>query len=91
LHSSTKVDVNQTFEGGNLSQFHSGAGLRHNGRVAMIAGGSLERDADLARLATLSSCPLVIDDSQATDFLLVDLRSKMEVLEASVTRINHYI
>ena len=56
----------------------------------MIAGGSLERDADLARLATLSSCPLVMDDSQAADFLLVDLRSKMEVLEASVTRINHY-
>jgi hypothetical protein len=37
------------------------------------------------------AAPLVMDDSQAADFLLVDLRSKMEVLEASVTRINHYI
>ena len=67
--SSAKVDVNQTLEGGNLPQFHSETGLRHNGRVAMITGGSLERDADLARLATLSGCtPLVMDDSQAADF-----------------------
>ena len=75
-----------------MPQFHSETGLRHNGRVAMIAGGSLERDADLARLATLSGCtPLVMDDSQAADFLLIDLRSEMEVLEASVARINHYL
>ena len=60
--------------------------------VAMIAGGSLERDADLSRLATLSGCtPLVMDDSQAADFLLIDLHSEMEVLEASVARINYYL
>ena len=35
--------------------------------------------------------PLVMDDSQAADFLLIDLRSEMEVLEASVARINYYL
>ena len=87
-----KVYFNQRVGKFELSQFHSETGLRHNGLVAMIAGGSLERDTDLASLATLSGCtPLVMDDSQAADFLLVNILSEMEILEASVTRINKYL
>jgi hypothetical protein len=44
-----------------------------NGRIAMISGGSLERDAKLARLATLAGyTPLPMDHTQPADFLLID-------------------
>lgn len=75
-----------------MSEYYLETGLGQNGRVAMIAGGSLERDSELARLASLSGCtPLMMDDTQAADFLLVDLSSEMEGIGDSLTRITHYL
>ncbi|OYY68909.1 MAG: hypothetical protein B7Y44_07585 [Sphingomonadales bacterium 28-55-16] len=75
-----------------MAEFHSETGLRHNGRIAMIAGGSLARDAELARLATLAGCtPLMMDQLQAADFLLVDFCSKTEGNALNFTEINHYL
>ena len=62
------------------------------GRVAMIAGGSLKRDAELARLASLAGCtPLPMDDTQPADFLLIDLCSETDGLIYTVSRITHYL
>ena len=56
-------------------------GTGRNGRIAMISGGSLERDAKLARLATLAGCrPLPMDDTLPADFLLIDLCSETDRL-----------
>lgn len=75
-----------------MAEFHSETGLRHNGRVAMIAGSSLGRDAELKRLATLAGCtPLSMDHMYAADFLLVDLCSKTEGNVLNFTEINHYL
>ena len=75
-----------------MPEFHSETGLPRNGRMAMVAGGSLERDSELARLVTLSGCtPLAMDDAQSADFLLVDLSSEMEGLHLSLMRISHYL
>lgn len=58
----------------------------------MIAGGSLERDVDLIRLATIADCTAVaMDDNRASDFLLVDLSSETEGLTDSIIRIKHYV
>jgi hypothetical protein len=59
-----------------------------NGRIAMISGGSLERDAKLARLATLAGyTPLPMDHTQPADFLLIDLSSETDRLGDTVSRI----
>jgi DNA-binding MarR family transcriptional regulator len=58
----------------------------------MIAGGSLERDAALIRLATLAGCSAVMmNDDRAADFILVDLSSETEGLANTITRIKHYV
>jgi hypothetical protein len=58
----------------------------------MIAGGSLKRDAELARLASLAGCtPLPMDDTQPADFLLIDLCSETDGLSYTVSRITHYL
>jgi len=58
----------------------------------MISGGSLKRDATLARLATLAGCtPLPMDDTQSADFLLIDLSSETDTLSDTVSRITHYL
>ena len=67
-------------------------GFSQNGRVAMVAGESLEREVELVKLAALSGCtPLMMDYEKPSDFLLVDLCSKMEGLSHSLIRINHYL
>ncbi len=66
--------------------------MGQNGRIAMITGGSLERDTELARLATLAGCkPLIMDDTQPADFLLIDLCSETDRLSDTVSRITHYL
>ncbi len=63
-----------------------------NRHIAMILGGSLERDAKLARLATLAGCtPLPMDDTLPADFLLIDLSSETDRLSDTVSRITHYL
>ena len=58
----------------------------------MIAGGSLERDAKLARLAILAGCtPVPMDDTRPADFLLIDLSSETDRLSDTVSRITHYL
>ena len=58
----------------------------------MVAGGSVERDAKLARLATLAGCaPMPVNFDQPADFLLADLSSETERLGDSLTRITHYL
>jgi hypothetical protein len=63
-----------------------------NGRIAMIAGGSLKRDAELARLASLAGCtPVAMDETRPADFLLIDLCSETDGLSDTVSRITHYL
>jgi len=58
----------------------------------MIAGGSLERDAELARLASLAGCtPVAMDETRPADFLLIDLCSETDRLNDTVSRITHYL
>ena len=58
----------------------------------MIAGGSLERDAELARLASLAGCtPVAMDETRHADFLLIDLCSETDRLNDTVSRITHYL
>jgi len=58
----------------------------------MISGGSLERDAKLARLATLAGCtPLPMDDTQSADFILIDLSSETDRLNDTLLRITDYL
>lgn len=58
----------------------------------MISGGSLERDAELARLATLAGfTPLPMDHTQPADFLLIDLSSETDRLCDTVSRTTHYL
>ena len=67
-------------------------GTARNGRIAMISGGSLERDAKLARLATLAGCtPLPMDDTLPADFLLIDLSSETDRLTDTLLRITDYL
>ena len=57
-----------------------------NGRIAMIAGGSLERDAELARLASLAGCtPVAMDETRPADFLLIDICSETDRLNDTVS------
>jgi hypothetical protein len=58
----------------------------------MVIGGSIQRDTELSRLATLSGCtPVMMDDLRTADFLLVDLCSEMEGLGLSLIHIRHYL
>ena len=58
----------------------------------MVIGGSMQRDTELTRLATLSGCtPVMMDDLRTADFLLVDLCSEMEGLGLSLIHISHYL
>ena len=58
----------------------------------MIAGGSIERDAKLARLVTLADCmPVSVDEDQPADFLLTDLSSKTDRLSDFLSRITIYL
>lgn len=84
--------MNQIVERKLMPEFPSAPVNSQNGRIAMIAGGSSERDADLTRLATLAGCTVVLmDDNRAADFILVDLSSETEGLHDSIIRINHYV
>lgn len=58
----------------------------------MIAGGSIERDAKLAHLATLAGCmPISMDEDQPADFLLADLSSETDRLSDFLSRITIYL
>lgn len=75
-----------------MPEFSPNPATGQNGRIAMIAGGSLERDATLAQLATLAGCmPLPMDDTQPADFLLIDLSSETDRLSDTVSRITLYL
>jgi hypothetical protein len=75
-----------------MTDFSPFPGTGQNGRVAMIAGGSLERDAKLTRLAILTGCtPRPMDETQPADFLLADLSSKMDDLGDTLLRIALYL
>ena len=63
----------------------------HRG-IAMIAGGSPERQAELAALARLSGCmPKPLSADGACDFLLLDLCSETEPLRDSLSEIGEYL
>lgn len=68
------------------------SGTGQNGRIAIIAGGSYERDTKLAWLATLAGCtPLPMEDTQPADFLLIDLSSETDKLSDTISRLTHYL
>lgn len=68
------------------------AATGQRGRIAMIAGGSLERDAELAWLASLCGCtPVPMDRTRPADFLLIDLCSETDGLSDTVSQITHYL
>lgn len=61
-------------------------------RIAMIAGGSPERTAELEALARLSGCfPIAQTREDASDYLLLDLSSKMEAHQDSLSEIVEYL
>jgi len=75
-----------------MAEFPSPFGSSAIGRTAMIVSGSQERIADLHRLVTVAGCtPLVMDDAQRADFLLVDLSSETEIPTDSLSRITQYL
>ena len=58
----------------------------------MIAGGSIERGAKLAQLATLAGCmPISVDEYQPADFLLTDLSYETDRLSDFLSRITIYL
>lgn len=75
-----------------MKDFPPPLGARQNGRIAMIAGGSIERDAKLVHLATLAGCmPISMDEDQPADFLLADLSSETDRLSDFLSRITIYL
>ena len=76
----------------NMQDLSPPSGTGQNGRIAMIAGGSYERDTKLASLATLAGCtPLPMEDTQPADFLLIDLSSETDILSDTISRLTHYL
>jgi DNA-binding MarR family transcriptional regulator len=67
------------------------AGARHRG-IAMVAGGSPQRQAELAALVRFYGyTPIALSADGAADFLLLDLCSETEPLRDSLSEIGEYL
>ena len=75
-----------------MSTSNADFGKQGRRRIAMIASGSAERTGELEALARLSGCvPIAQTREDASDYLLLDLSSKMEAHRDSLSEIVEYL